>query len=863
MRRVIVFSGLLILMWVKAYGTHQRAGEITYRHIAGMTYEVTLVTYTYSPSPADRPQLDINWGDGNVETVNRDSISDITNVLRYNRYRAVHIYSAASTYIISMEDPNRNGGVLNIPGSVNIPFYIESTLVINPFFPGNNSPVLLNPPVDNACVYKKFITNPGAYDVDGDSLSYSLVTCLGAGGQQIPGYTDPQSTNGIFEIDPITGDIVWDAPPLAGEYNIAILVKEYRNGLFIGSILRDMQIHVVPCDNMPPILSVGDAYCVVAGELLLFNVSANDPNQEDSLYLTVTGGPFLFTENPAFFGGGEGIGSVSGLFSWIPDCSQISLQPYYVYFKVRDNSNEVSLIDIKTVSIEVLAPPVNQLSASRHPQGIELQWDALECGQVIGYSIYRKAGDDGLEPDACQTGIPPEWGYQLIATIQGATENTYLDPESNNMIPGVEYCYRIVALLAGGVQNVVSEASCASIARDVPLITNVSIRETSQGNGSLQLIWSKPAELDVILYPPPYEYRIYRGEGFNPINLTEIGKTFDINDTLYVDTLINTLEQAYTYQVLLYSTQGAVAQQTGQSPYASSAYLKLAPGNNKVKLSVEAIVPWTNIRMHVFRQDSIDGPYSFIGSSEGLEMIDAGVLNDSSYCYYVEVEGSYFSEGLADPLFNLSQKKCIIVKDTLPPCPVNITITTDCDYPSNTIEWSNPCDNDIELYEVYYSPVEGGTYQRIAVLPAGTFLFFHGPLPSVAGCYYVRVLGANGKYSESDPVSCVDIDQCDLYHLPNVFTPDGDMINDLLIPFPYNFVERIDLTIFNRWGNVVFMTNDPDINWNGRHYKNDMEVSDGVYYYICNVFEIRLSGLQKRTLTGFIHIIRSTNKIKN
>jgi len=44
----------------------------------------------------------------------------------------------------------------------------------------------------------------------------------------------------------ITGDFFWDSPPQQGEYNIAILVEEWRNGVKIGSVLRDMQIIITP-----------------------------------------------------------------------------------------------------------------------------------------------------------------------------------------------------------------------------------------------------------------------------------------------------------------------------------------------------------------------------------------------------------------------------------------------------------------------------------------------------------------------------------------------------------------------------------------------------------------------------------------
>ena len=79
------------------------------------------------------------------------------------------------------------------------PFYIQSCLTISPFTGDNTSPILLNPPIDLACVGEIFEHNPGAWDEDGDSLSYELVTCLGLDGLPIDGYNLP---NGVT-IDPL------------------------------------------------------------------------------------------------------------------------------------------------------------------------------------------------------------------------------------------------------------------------------------------------------------------------------------------------------------------------------------------------------------------------------------------------------------------------------------------------------------------------------------------------------------------------------------------------------------------------------------------------------------------------------------
>jgi flagellar hook assembly protein FlgD len=67
--------------------------------------------------------------------------------------------------------------------------------------------------------------------------------------------------------------------------------------------------------------------------------------------------------------------------------------------------------------------------------------------------------------------------------------------------------------------------------------------------------------------------------------------------------------------------------------------------------------------------------------------------------------------------------------------------------------------------------------------------------------------------------------------------------------------------IYNRWGEEVYYTEDPDINWDGKDQKGK-EVSEGVYVYAGYYYELRQSGLVKRPLSGekkgggFIHLIR-------
>ena len=92
--------------------------------------------------------------------------------------------------------------------------------------------------------------------------------------------------------------------------------------------------------------------------------------------------------------------------------------------------------------------------------------------------------------------------------------------------------------------------------------------------------------------------------------------------------------------------------------------------------------------------------------------------------------------------------------------------------------------------------------------------------------------------------------------MPNTFTPNQDLANDLFIPRLNRFIDRVEFEVFNRWGQKVFETEDPDLNWDGENM-NGKELSEGTYFYTCVVFENRVTGVEVGDiLRGSIQLIR-------
>ena len=861
MRRLILGT-FLMLMTLAGFATHNRAGEITYTHVSGLTYEFTLLTYTYHPSPADRPSLTLDWGDGTSTVVNRYQKVFLPNNIDMNLYKGTHTFNGQGIFTVSMTDPNRNGGVVNIPNSINVPFYIETKVMINPFIGSNNSPILLNPPIDNGCVGSPFIHNPAAYDPDGDSISYELVVCMEGKNKPIIGYTYP-SASISFSIDPITGDLKWINPTMQGEYNVAILIKEWRNGYLIGTIIRDMQITIAACNNHPPVIKALNDTCVTIFDTLEQVVEATDQDG-DQIRLGGTGGPLIVKNGKAIFPQPTyGIGSVSSTFSWIPICEHVQKHPYQMVYKAKDNGSPVNLVDIKNQFIKVVAPGPDNPIAVPKANSLIVSWDKSICSEVIGYDIYRHNGYIGYVPNSCETGVPSWTGYVKVGFTSTWQATTFVDDNNGlGLAHGPDYCYMIVAIFPPNYATAESYPSletCGSLIKDMPVITNVTVDSTDQSEGEITLIWSKPDTLDFVQTPGPFKYLIYQSAGHQNNTFTLIDSTASLNDTILKINKLNTVDNEYNYRIDFINNTPGNRFTIGNTVAASEIYLHSEGKANRVNLTWNESVPWVNVKYVIYKQNS-SGGFDSLSTTIFEYYTDSNLVNGHTYCYKIKSIGEYTAPGYAKPLINWSQELCEEPVDKEAPCAPNMWVVTDCQLASNTITWDNPnyhCANDVVSYKVYYKPTYNVDYLELySTTDLSDTIYIHDNLSSIVGCYSVTAIDSFGNESAFGGPVCVEIDSCRLYRLPNVFTPNGDGKNDEFHPFPYDFVDKVNMKIYNRWGGLVFETEDPDINWDGTDYTSKGESSEGVYFFVCEVYEYRLEGLKMRTIQGTVTLFR-------
>ena len=95
-----------------------------------------------------------------------------------------------------------------------------------------------------------------------------------------------------------------------------------------------------------------------------------------------------------------------------------------------------------------------------------------------------------------------------------------------------------------------------------------------------------------------------------------------------------------------------------------------------------------------------------------------------------------------------------------------------------------------------------------------------------------------------------------IFYVPNTFTPDGDMLNQTFRPvFTSGFDPgQFSMSIYNRWGELIFVTHDADIGWNGSYGMNGNKVIDGVYTY--HIMYKTPSVDVRRIVSGHVNLIK-------
>ncbi len=372
MKKILTFIFALAFV-IPSYASHLMGGQIVANYLStdsnGVHYAIELTVYrdTLGIPVANTATFNISamdtsgsWNALYSSTTSYDTTSGglMPSVVVYG----VEVYSYLDTitlpgdgyYSISWDDCCRNHAIVNMGNAGNESLRLTTNLTVDSLN-SNSSARYLTPPVAYLPSDTTWQYNPLPVDPDGDSLAWSLATPLDDNGT-VSGYQSLSDTSlysnvsGIFSLDSITGALSWNAK-MAGNFVASFVIDEYRNGVKIGEMRRDMQFIVIndTSNAMPqisnmqsvPTNSAGYPYVYLTpGQNYQLHLLGNDADVNDVLSMDAFGTPLTMSVSPATFsytqtGNGN---EIEGTFAWNPDISHISTTPYAVVFRTSDNT---------------------------------------------------------------------------------------------------------------------------------------------------------------------------------------------------------------------------------------------------------------------------------------------------------------------------------------------------------------------------------------------------------------------------------------------------------------------------------------------------------------------------------------------
>lgn len=339
--KIITFIPILLMLFSsqQAKASHLYAAEITYRCIGMNQYIVQLEAFQDCSAIPPLNSLSINANSSCTASQSfslpQTSLTDITPVCPggtspclsggYGIYHVIYSdtinLSSCNDWILSYENCCRPASIINLANS-SPSIYAEVSL--DNTLSCNNAALVTTPAHIYACIGTAQTHTLNAYDLDGDSLVFSLNTPLGSSANPegyAAGYSisTPLGNALSFVFDNTTGSFTFTANTLGG-YIVGIKVEEYRNGVLISTSNKDISIIAFNCANSTPDYSISNIqgayledniFYVTNPSQLSFDISAIDTaDVSDTL---------TFSSNISTIGGSfvsSGVNPVTASFTW-------------------------------------------------------------------------------------------------------------------------------------------------------------------------------------------------------------------------------------------------------------------------------------------------------------------------------------------------------------------------------------------------------------------------------------------------------------------------------------------------------------------------------------------------------------------
>jgi gliding motility-associated-like protein len=737
-------------------------------------------------------------------------------------------------------------------------------------FTNNSSPRFTYYPPMLLCANEQKTINHSATDPDGDQLVYSLVTPFSGANSTNPmpsqapappyfpvqwssgfGAANPLGPGSAISINSTTG-IITVNPNMIGLFVVGVRVQEYRNGVLVGQTVRDFLFRVFNCN---------------------ITLQAILPIQEDlSTFVSYCQGLTVQFENNSY--GGSSYSWNFGVSGTNNDVSS-SFSPSYTY--PSPGTYTASLIvnpgqpctDTAYIEVTINNP-------------FSLSWISQDSLCIIGNSF------DFL----CQTSNPNanfSWDFDPDASIQTSTSLTVND----------------VSFSTSGFQTITingDDGDCVTSFTDSVYIFDMPISNfnappfvecngltvpfQNNSTNAFDYYWDfgiPGTNLDQSnAFEPTFTYQ---NAGAFTIQLIASSSGICVDTSEVTITVNEPLIMSITHSDSLCITDGLFDFDATVSGPQSTTYnwnfgpnsspsqsanidvenvQFLTPGNHPIYFvgSYDICSDTIFSNVYVYAEPTINFMYvnalqcapssaSFINLSTSStppiytwDFGDGGSSNSISPSHIYSEIGSYSvgltmitTSGCIDTLYMLQQDLVQVNPSPQAGFTVNPNSVDICDSKVEFIDQSI----DAMSYFYFFDNREFTTTEAN---------FYHNYTNS-GGDYPMQVV--TNEFGCSDTaIRTVFVEPFSIY-IPNTFFPDGDNVNDIFIPKSAFEVTNWVFQIFNKWGELLFETEQCDKGWDGTYQSKPCQ--DGTYIYVVK-YNPCDNPYATQQITGFVNLLR-------
>lgn len=689
---------------------------------------------------------------------------------------------------------NTNNGANNY-------MYTESVLNTQTA-PCNNSSVVTAQPIPYYCAGQTSTYCVTSADIEGDSLYYVLVSPQGANGGVIT-HPSPYSATSPLQNsvwDPTTGCLTFNQPT-TGNYVINIQIQSYDAfGNLTGYVNHDFQVMILSCSNQaptpPPFITnvTGSAsvnnnnidLCI--GDNVCFDVVFTDADPLDSLYITTNGTTILpgatFTQT--------GSNPVTGTFCWN---ATGGFSGSTVNFTARDQfcpiAGQTSFSVTFNIGTGVYAGPDQtictgntaqlQVANATNPVWTSISGDPIQVGTNISCD---SCATPVITPSQTTTYVVTSDSVPGLCNLTDTVTITVLNA-TGPQIPDTAICAgsTVVIDAGSGYTNYTWSPACC-----VGQFATISVPGTYIV--SVDTLVCTLTDTFVVTQAPSPTPTITGNDFYCNNDLTTLGVSGTYNSYTWNPGGQNSSSITTgtgTYTVTVTDSNGC----TGTSP---SVTVTNSDPQATINLP-DTVCPGDYTILSV--SPAFAGYEWFNGDTNATTSATAGgvsiIVTDNFGC-----QDTAYSTVYAYPAPNAAFSIDPPTQGQ-PGMPITFTDLSS----GNPVSW-----------QWNFGDGNGSTIQN------PTHIYTTQGFMNVS----LLVISANGC---EDIVSIEYLVLSDII-IPNVFTPNGDGMNDMFVVKNLEFFNN-NLTIFNRWGNKVFEK---------ENYKNDWDgdgVSDGTYYFILEI----------------------------